>query len=278
VLSLHDLYPYDAPLNFGRYRVRFNRLFLRLCLGASDAVVCSSDFTLKRLRSHVPQVAEKALRIYQSVAIDPALEVEPRAGQLRTQPFLLAVAQHRSNKNLDLLLEAFAGLQSTGAARPNLRLFVIGAEGPETPKLRTLVRQLALEEQVVFSSGISDAELCWLYRRCEALVVPSRVEGFCFPVAEALQCGTPIVCSDIEVLREVGGAGCCFFDVNAMRPEISLRRAIEGALTQPRPEVAPAIRFSPRDIARQYCAVYSRVLNEVAPATRPQLSEDAYVA
>ena len=29
ISSLHDLYPYDAPLNFGRFRVLFNRLFLR---------------------------------------------------------------------------------------------------------------------------------------------------------------------------------------------------------------------------------------------------------
>src|SRR5215471_778583 len=49
VCSLHDLYPYDVPANFGSWRVLFNRSFLRRCLRQSDVVVCSSDFTRNRL-------------------------------------------------------------------------------------------------------------------------------------------------------------------------------------------------------------------------------------
>ncbi len=35
--------------------------------------------------------------------------------------------------------------------------------------------------------------------------MPSEREGFGLPVVEAMACGTPVVASDIAVLREVGG-------------------------------------------------------------------------
>src|SRR5271168_2416946 len=42
LLSLHDLYPYDEPNNFGFPRVFFNRVFLQQCLKEVDYVACVS--------------------------------------------------------------------------------------------------------------------------------------------------------------------------------------------------------------------------------------------
>jgi len=57
------------------------------------------------------------------------------------------------------------------------------------------------------------ATLAAVYRRAHLALQTSDAEGFGLPVAEALACGTPVLASDIPVLREVGGAAASYAPV-----------------------------------------------------------------
>jgi glycosyltransferase involved in cell wall biosynthesis len=212
------------------------------------------------------------------VTLDPRVAHAPSAQEQDTMPFLLAVAQHRSNKNLDLLLRAFIELRATTQLQ-HVRLIIVGAEGPETAKLYALVKGSALEDHVLFRSAVTDAELCWLYRNCELLAVPSSIEGFCLPVAEGLRCGSRILCSDIPVLREIGGPSCHFVDLAHSQPAIALAAAIQDALQRPLAVSQTADRFAAQEIGSQYMSLYSTLLakanqpasaNEIPPADSVQ--------
>lgn len=63
-----------------------------------------------------------------------------------------------------------------------------------------------------------------------ALVLPSRDEGFGIPVIEALAAGTPVVASDLPVLREVGGTFATY--ARAGDPE-SFASALQQVLDDP---------------------------------------------
>src|SRR5207237_250264 len=100
------------------------------------------------------------------------------------------------------------------------------------------------EERVVFTTALSDEELCWLYKNCIACVAPSTIEGFGLPVVEALLCNARVVCSDIPVFREVGASACRYFSLHGDSPAKSLADAVELAIRQPVLETVNHARFS----------------------------------
>ena len=51
----------------------------------------------------------------------------------------------------------------------------------------------------------TDADVLHLYERAEGLLFISKGEGFGLPLVEAAHHGTPIICSDIPVFREIAG-------------------------------------------------------------------------
>jgi glycosyltransferase involved in cell wall biosynthesis len=101
-------------------------------------------------------------------------------------PFLLAIAQHRKNKNLDILIKAFQLLLDKKQLHEKTKLVLVGSPGSETDNLKQLIHTLNLDKKILILSDIGDKELCWLYQHSEMLIVPSSTEGFCFPLAEAL--------------------------------------------------------------------------------------------
>jgi glycosyltransferase involved in cell wall biosynthesis len=66
--------------------------------------------------------------------------------------------------------------------------------------------------RVVLTEYVHDREKVALYTGAEALVFPSRYEGFGFPVLEAMACGTPVVTSNVSSLPEVAGDAAVLVD------------------------------------------------------------------
>ena len=257
VVSLHDLYPYDEPNNFGFPKVFFNRVFLQQCLREVDCVACVSETTLSRLRVRFSRFAHrKAVVVHNCVTIGSEEPVAP-AGQQRK--FVLMVAQHRANKNIPLALKAFEELIQRKELDPHTVLLLVGNRGPETAAIRSFIERRSLESSVELIDGVTDGELRWFYNNCEVLIVPSWIEGFGLPIAEGLFCGSRVVCSDIPAFREIGGDACHYFDLHAESSSSAMVEAICKALAGPARPAKRLERFLLQNIAREYAALYSQL-------------------
>jgi len=260
-LTLHDLYPYEIPSNFRFPHVIFNRLALSQCLRNVSAIACVSDATMLRLRHYAPQsVHRKASRIYNCVEPETCYASLSPIPAWNGEPFLLTIAQHRRNKNIVLLVRAFHDLLSSSAIPSNMRLIVVGVDGPETRRIHRMVSQLGLRHHVHFLQGLSQPALNWCYANGEALIAPSKTEGFGLPVAEALLAGCRILCSDIAAFREVGATHCRFFPLGRCE-QAALAEAIETTLKEPVPTPVFLPHLSVDVLAEQYVALYEQMIH-----------------
>lgn len=260
VVTLHDLYPYDIPSNFGFPKVLFNRMVLRQCLQNANAIACVSDSTRLRLGVTIPKAMWKALTIYNCVEGGPVPRKPSFVSTWNEAPFLLCVAQHRRNKNIMVALRAFRRLIVHNEISLEMKLVIVGMPGPESADLYSFVRGFHLAERIVFASGISDAELQWCYRNCEVLLAPSTVEGFGLPVVEAQFAGCRVICSDIPAFREVGRRGCRFVELAPCAEEL-FAKAVLLSLSEPRPLPAPLNHLAPGRVAQQYLRLYQLLLS-----------------
>ena len=122
------------------------------------------------------------------------------------EPFLLTVAALETRKNYPRAIDAFtrSGLRDLGYS------FVFcGPRGNDA---------IAVQEQAGRTPGVhalgfvSDAGLRWLYRNAAGFVLPSLLEGFGLPAAEAAQHGLLSVISTGGALAEAVGGGALLVD------------------------------------------------------------------
>lgn len=258
VLSLHDLYPFDIPRNFGFIKAAFARRTIRSCIAAVDSVACVSASTRAQLERWVPSALSKSLIIPNVVEQAASITKESELLQLEGRRFILCVAQHRSNKNLPLAVQVFDKLLQERVLPANARLAIVGIPGPESPRIHKQIRKSRLGGKVTLYTGLSDAELRWCYENCSALLAPSSAEGFGLPIAEAIIAGCRIVCSDIPAFRELAGPGCHLVPWKG-DAIANFAEAVRQTLLLPRPAPLALPQFSSHAIGRRYLDLYENL-------------------
>lgn len=141
---------------------------------------------------------------------DGGNEIDPRARELEGRRFLLCVGTVEPRKNHTFLLEQYKdSLRAAGFS-----LVIAGRPGWNVDALLTQMRSLdSSDENFLYFSDASDDTIDHLYQNAFFTVFPTEYEGYGLPLIESILRGTPVLASDIPVLREVGGEYCDYFSL-----------------------------------------------------------------
>ena len=184
-----------------------------------------------------------------TAAPTPERELRVRYG-LDGGPLVLA-----THKNQELLIRA---LQEPTLPR-GATIMLAGHAEPYDAELRALAAALGVAERTRFVDYVPDDDLEGLWRLASVAAFPTRAEGFGLPLVEALSRGVAVACSDIPVLREVGGEHVHLFDPD---DPADAARAIAAAIAQgPAPDArAWAARYSWEASAHGTFGAYERAV------------------
>ncbi len=145
------------------------------------------------------------------------------------EPYLFSVGSV-PRKNISGIIKAYVLSGCQGKFK------LVLACHQDISQYQALAASLGVEDRLVFLPQLNDDDIVALYTGCQAFVFPSLYEGFGLPILEAMQCGAPVITSNMSSCPEViGGAG---ITVNPLKTE----------------EIADAIKMMCQDNAfRQSC-------------------------
>jgi alpha-1,3-rhamnosyl/mannosyltransferase len=162
------------------------------------------------------------------------------------------------------LVKAFA---LAAAARDHLLVFA-GERG--NSDVEQAIAAAGVAGRVRFLGRVDDCELGPLYRGARAFAMPSHFEGFGIPLLEAMNCGTPSLCSNCTAMPEVAGEAALLVDptrIDAMANGLG-RLLLDNDLRRELRARGPvqAAKFNWRRCARETLDAYRFAL-ELGPRT-----------
>jgi glycosyltransferase involved in cell wall biosynthesis len=278
VITCHDLDAFQCLLNgtTERRSLLFKKMTGRIMsgLGKAARVVCVSVATRDELLAYELVAPERVVVIQNGVHPSCSPEADTSAdseaarllGRAEAEAVeILHIGSTIPRKRIDVLLRVFAAVRKEF---PGARLIRVG--GSLTSEQTRLAEQLDIARAIVVLPHLDRNVLAAVYRRAAVLLQPSEREGFGLPVVEALACGTPVVASDLPVLREVGGDAAAYCHVGDLSfwaktvTELLVEKSRSPQQRSQRREagIAQAAKFSWAESASQTVSVYREVLQE----------------
>ena len=206
IVVIHDnlfwKYPFNYPMLWRSYFIKL----IKLGLSNNSEIVTTSKYSKKGLKNIFNN---KISYIYQSserVYFKNTTEI--------SNDYILHIGTFEKRKDLLTLVKAFKLLKEN--TKSNLKLVLAGSKNFNGNKqiykeIKRYILKNNLFSSVIIPGYINKKQAIHYFNNAFTYVFPSIDEGFGIPLIEAMRAQVPVICSDIEVFKEIGDDSVIYF-------------------------------------------------------------------
>ena len=207
IVVIHDnlfwKYPQNYPLLWRNYFIKL----IKLGLSRNADIVTTSIYSKNGLKNIFRN--KKITYIYQS---SERVYYDNKTN--RSKEYILHIGTFEERKDLLTLVKAFKLFKDNTSS--NHKLVLAGSKYINGKKkvyksIKKYILKNNLISSIIMPGYIKKKQAVYYYNNALSYVFPSIDEGFGIPLIESMRAQVPVICSDIEIFKEIGGDSVIYF-------------------------------------------------------------------
>jgi glycosyltransferase involved in cell wall biosynthesis len=211
IITGHDLCYWELDQSYSQKVKLYHKLLLNLNISKAKKIITVSKTSLDMIKKIFGNdIYDKSVVVYNTFEVEGigALTLK-KNGRKKS---LLYTGGFEQRKNVDMLFRVISELKK----ELEIELVFTG-NFKDNIQLKQLIKEYQLEDIVNLTGIVSHEELQNFYMQCDTVVNISLCEGFGRSNLEAMIYNKPLVCSDIEVFRELVGEYALYCDPTSIK-------------------------------------------------------------
>ncbi len=220
IVVIHDnlfwKYPNNYPFLWRKYFIRL----IKLGVSNNCELVTTSKYSKNGLKNifnnKISYIYQSSERVFCTDKIN------------RTKDYILHIGTFEKRKDLLTLVKAFKLFKDN--INSNLKLVLAGSKNFNGNKqvyreIKRYISKNNLISFVIMPGYINKKQAIYYFNNAFTYVFPSIDEGFGIPLIEAMRAQIPVICSDIEIFKEIGNNSVIYFkkqDYNDLYNQLKL--------------------------------------------------------
>jgi glycosyltransferase involved in cell wall biosynthesis len=217
---IHDINFLHNPKDLKSLTSKYYNYFFPKYAQLATRIATVSEYSKIDISKHYHIDPNKIDVVYNGIneGFKPLAEIDKQSTREKIshgKPFFLFVGSQSPRKNLNRLIAAFDLFKEQ--TQSDYKLVLVGAVYSNEGDVKRVIDKSNYKTDIIFTGRQPQEELEKIMASAFALAFVPYFEGFGIPIVEAMQCETPLICSNTTSMPEIlGDAGILInpFEVN----------------------------------------------------------------